>query len=313
MRSLSFLPGISTDLVPTLLNMYDALYARLNDGSDGQTPGSCGGEGSGGGEERGAPVGLDNGNLDVRRDGQEPSVSTKENANTGAIENGLKSVKENGYKSVKENGLFTGNTSSGSERLFIEENDLDNKNQVNNNSPQGIDSSKCDKCGVSRTRRDLCRCSAKVSLSESITSMFEDIERGLHDSTQLYDNLDKRLKKEPIYAEPQFVKFKDGGQSASSPAHSTSGAPPTSPPNVGFDPRKFKDVYRPLSSISSSSSSSSSSNSLPRGPAGATTSYLASAESLEDNDADHSDTEETTRRRDRTIKTRREKAQRTGE
>ncbi|XP_071522453.1 uncharacterized protein GEFmeso isoform X7 [Panulirus ornatus] len=317
---------ISTDLVPTLLNMYDALYARLNDGGDAQTPRTCDGEGEGvvreesAGEKSGSSLGLDNGNLDVRRDGQENLVSTKENANTGAIESGLKSVKENGYKgvkengykSVKENGLYTGNTSSGNERLFIEENDVDNKNQVNNNSSQDSDSSKCDKCGVSRNRRDLCRCSAKVSLAESITSMFEDIERGLDSSSQLYDNLDKRLKKEHIYAEPQFVKFKDGGQSGSTPSDSTSGAPHTAPPNVGFDPRKFKDVYRPLSSISSSSSSSSSSNSLPRGPAGATTSYLASAESLEDNDADHSDTEETTRRRDRTIKTRREKAQRTG-
>ncbi|XP_042893187.1 uncharacterized protein LOC122267221 isoform X2 [Penaeus japonicus] len=322
---------ISTDLVPTLLNMYDALYARLSEGADGTTTtskscerdegggggrsaGGGGGVGGGGGELKMGMKGFSNGSLDLSKIGEEERASTKENGNSGATENGLNSLKENGVCN---------------ERLFIEEKDVENENQVNNNCI------KCDKCGVLRTSKDGCRCSAKCVIAESITSMFENIENDLGSPDSFYENVDKRRpRREHIYAEPQFlIKPKDSPKSTTSSSSTntcsssassstltsttstTSSSSdklpgtPASPP-MGFDPRKLKDVYRPLSSISSSSSSSS--NSLPRGPPGAATSYLASAESLEDNDADHSDTEETTRRRDRTIKTRREKAQRTG-
>nr|XP_027225829.1 putative uncharacterized protein DDB_G0277255 isoform X2 [Penaeus vannamei] len=315
---------ISTDLVPTLLNMYDALYARLSEGADATTTSgkSCdeggggrgAGGGGGGGGTGGEKMGFSNGSLDLSKIGQEERASTKENGNSGATENGLNSFKESGVCD---------------QRLFIEEKDVENENQVNNNCV------KCDKCGVLRTSKDGCRCSAKCVIAESITSMFETIENDLASPDSFYENVDKRRpRREHIYAEPQFlIKPKDSPKSTTSSSSTntcsssassstltsttstTSSSSdklpgtPASPP-MGFDPRKLKDVYRPLSSISSSSSSSS--NSLPRGPPGAATSYLASAESLEDNDADHSDTEETTRRRDRTIKTRREKAQRTG-
>ncbi|KAK8722438.1 hypothetical protein OTU49_012217 [Cherax quadricarinatus] len=329
---------ISTDLVPTLLNMYDALYARLNEGTDAHSCRSSDEVGDGvaaaaenisgstgenhstssgnSGENHSTSSGNSgencptysgcNSSLNFRKDCPQGEVSTKENSDSGAIENGLQSVKESGCESVTENGLFTTETISCNERLFIVERDLEADTQL-----------KCDECGVLRTPSDKCKCKVKVSLAESITSMFEDIERSLDTSEQLYNNLDRRLRKEHIYAEPQFViKPKENTQSAAkvslSATVSTFSDDKTPSPPVGFDPRKFKDVYRPLSSISSSSSSSSSSNSLPRGPTGVTTLYLASAESLEDNDADHSDTEETTRRRDRTIKARREKAQRTG-
>ncbi|XP_066985054.1 uncharacterized protein [Macrobrachium rosenbergii] len=316
------LKGISTDLVPTLLNMYDALYARLNEGADVLSTiraGEGGDDGGGAGGRRGGGVGggggegsakcLSNGLVDLSNIGQDETKSAKETEN-GAI----------------ENGVCGDNNDT---RLFIEEKDLENGNQMNNNSINSRDKTliKCDKCGaLRRTTTSECRCISKMSISESICTLFDNIETGLDRNTTsdtFYDNFEKRLRKEHIYAEPEFViKPKDSPKSitststmSSSNTHTSSSVitssnsslslktpgTPTSPP-MGQDPRKFKGVYRPLSAISSSSSSSSSSNSLPRGP----------VESLEDNDADHSDTEETTRRRDRTIKTRREKAQRTG-
>ncbi|XP_068245690.1 uncharacterized protein [Palaemon carinicauda] len=311
---------ISTDLVPTLLNMYDALYARLNEGADvlttirageggddgGGTGGRRGGSGGGGGGGGGGSAkGLSNGVVDLSNVGQDENKSAKETEN-GAIENGV-----------------CGNNDT---RLFIEEKDLGNQTNNNNNSRDKT-LLKCDKCGaLRRTTSSECRCISKMSISESICTLFDNIETGLDTNTtsgSLYDNFEKRPRREHIYAEPEFViKPKDSPKSITSTSTTSSSntnssssvitssssslslktpGTPTSPP-MGQDPRKFKGVYRPLSVISSSSSSSSSSNSLPRGP----------VESLEDNDADHSDTEETTRRRDRTIKTRREKAQRTG-
>ncbi|CAL4062510.1 unnamed protein product, partial [Meganyctiphanes norvegica] len=295
--------GISTDLVPTLLNMYDALYIRLKDDDEPEKTSPVEGEEDQHGNQSRAEE-LANSCADtstVGGNGRNPT--TKENG-----ENGAKYSSGGGGDRVKENGVLIDQTRHPYpciDRLQISENnELDNENQLNNNILGSNNSEMCKKCDVSRTS-SLCQCSAKESITESITSLFDDIERKIdRETVSHYDNLGRRLTKEHIYAVPNLLP-KHSPNKLSPKVPET----PTSPP--GFDPRKFKDVYRPLSSISSSSSSSS--NSLPRRSAPVNMSaYLASAESLEDNDADHSDTEETTRRRDRTIKARREKAMRTG-
>ncbi|CAL4222596.1 unnamed protein product, partial [Meganyctiphanes norvegica] len=292
---------ISTDLVPTLLNMYDALYTRLKDDDDEPEKASleAGDEDQHGNKLRAEELAKSCADLSTTGD-KEREPTTKENGEIGA-----KDSRGSDGDRVKENGVLIDQNRhpySCRDRLLINEKELDNENQLNNNILGSNNSEMCKKCEVLRTS-SLCQCSAKTSMAESITNLFEEIERKMDsEAVSHYDNLDKRLRKEHIYAEPNI--FPKHSPNKLSPKHPET---PTSPP--GFDPRKFKDVYRPLSSISSSSSSSS--NSLPRrGVPVNMSAYLASAESLEDNDADHSDTEETTRRRDRTIKARREKAMR---
>ena len=289
--------------MPTLLDMYDALYARLSEDPQTNNSSEVSKQSDPGGSES-MPS----------KDSEKRTLYIEEKGSACGIGTGNSNDNEFACNQFRTTGDLRNNNSF--EKI------------VNDNT---CDSS-ISECGDSTS-------SPSCSSSNVVVSVYDNVITTNDDSNNypmLRAPRERRHRKEHIYAEPVFVnpnRSINTGDDASMPSCSASSASSisslchspaistssSSSPSTGSGPdtfnRKFAltSSYRPLSSISSSSSSSS--NSLPRRQVevvGASC-YLASAESLEENDADNSDTEETTRRRgDRSIKSRREKALRNG-
>ncbi|KAL7648009.1 UNVERIFIED_CONTAM: hypothetical protein RMT77_001625 [Armadillidium vulgare] len=260
---------ISTDLVPTLLNMYDALYAKFTESSQLSS-----------------------------QDCLADSVSEEE-------KNRVKEEREEADKKLgklQEKELFV---SEGCEKKEKLSHTSPNSNHI---SPDVL----CENCNNFKSSSvEVCNRCHTVPRLEIIENDY-DIPESVERDTDSLQSCSPKLSLSHVpflkTSSPatSFRSSKDRPRFRSLIEDTNNGAPKTTLA------RSLSN--RPVSVISSSSSSSSSSNSLPRGPpGGGLASYMASAESLNDNDTSlHSETDPASRRRDRGLKARREKALRAG-
>ncbi|KAF2361599.1 Dbl (DH) domain [Trinorchestia longiramus] len=306
---------ISTDLVPTLLDIYDALYAKLADGPEGEV--SC----PAGNVSKTVAGGVDSSS----RQGNESRNS--DDLNTAARINSLEVPSE---KVLDESSVSV----LGNNRInakFKSSNHCPNKNELSHEGATltgsedniGVDGHSYDNRGESeksfmgssvsanhsaeRRLPGTSPRSARVSEPSSAVTIISETQDSVEETLSTSLSVPRQMVHPSVAHIPPRSPVHP--RRASSPSEQD-GPIPTDVTSLAVNPKhnsndlKSTTVVRPLSSVSSSSSSSS--NSLRRGHAGVNTSYLASVESLVEADEEAEASLASGRRRERSLKVRRD-------
>ena len=365
--------GISTDLVPTLLDIYDALYAKLADDpisattTDAHTnPGETNNEEATkheyikGSDTSGV---LNNNGHETRATKGSDNKTVQNNNNLNRLHSSVGQVDcepKAGDSDVRSLNLRSDdaklcpkNTSLSTENRFIDVHlglEGEEMQQADGEDTAGSSGSCLASIGEKRhignlvqydcnnveipvnsngvrTSTDLCKyCTNTVSVTSSNDSSSNNYNKchcsSILNSNKTVGSFKRDSNSLSVVAtasvlsseeDPSVVKAGSSDpcstKSNDMSHHVVTHIPPRSP----LDPRKLPStttIYRPLSSISSSSSSSS--NSLPRSQTAINTSYLASVESLVETDSAKSTValgsggNAQTKRRERSLKVRRD-------
>ncbi|XP_018012432.1 uncharacterized protein LOC108669569 isoform X2 [Hyalella azteca] len=296
---------ISTDLVPTLLGIYDALYAKFTDSPEDQTT-----------------------STDTKTNGRETSHVFHESVNQSCE---VDLTASDGTE--KHSEQISGDI--GNREIFKSSSHADNKIEPScahlkkpnecwelgdkstceprgepDNSLMGSAASECysaDRCEIDASPCLGCRTrpSAAVAIiSEPQDSFPEGMlpsHRRLSVPRQMsHPNVSHIPPRSPIY--PRRLSPSTTGDVAV--VNPTSGSSLSFSSKINSSDNKTACIVRPLSAVSSSSSSSS--NSLRRGHAGINTSYLASVESLVEAEEETEASPASGRRREKSLKVRRD-------